>query len=132
MQKVILIGRVGKDATVNDVNGKSVINFSLCHSESWKNAQGEKQEKSTWFDCSYWKDNTSVAQYITKGSQVYVEGQVDIRTYQAADGGTKATLAVKVGMVQLLGGGNTQQPATDGKAHAATPIVDDLDSQLPF
>jgi single-strand DNA-binding protein len=104
MIKLQVIGHLGKDCQVNTVNGKSVINFSVAHSERFKDSQGVQQERTTWVECAYWTDRTAVAPYLTKGTQVYVEGQPDIRVYQRNDGSTGASITIRVREVQLLGG----------------------------
>jgi len=121
--KMQVIGNLGKDCVKNDVNGKTVLNFSVAHTEKFKNKSGEQQSKTVWIDCSWWSDKTTIAQYLTKGTQVYVEGTPEVRTYES-NGETKATLSMRVLSVQLLGGGE-KQPA------GAETIGEDNDS-LPF
>lgn len=113
MVKIQCIGHLGKDAVVNNVNGKSVINFSLAHTESFKNSQGEKQEKTTWVDCAYWTDKTAIAPYLKKGTQIYIEGQPEVRTYES-NGKTGATLSCRIASVQLLS--KVENTAQDTKA----------------
>ena len=104
MIKMQIIGRLGKDCIVNTVNGKSVINFSVAHSEKYKDSQGVLQEKTIWVDCAYWTDRTAVAQYLTKGTQVFTEGQPEARSFQRNDGTPGSSLSLRVREVQLLGG----------------------------
>jgi single-strand DNA-binding protein len=115
MIKLTAIGHLGKDATVNNVNGKNVINFSVAHTEKWKDANGQEQNKTTWVDCSYWTDRTAVAPYLKKGTQVYVEGVPDVRTWTGNDGKQGASLSVRIFSVQLLGSPKEQtaQPAVN-------------------
>ena len=80
MIKLQVIGNLGKDCVVNTVNGKNVINFTVAHTEKYKDSQGNQQEKTTWVDCAYWTDRTAIAQYLTKGKQVFVEGQPEARS----------------------------------------------------
>ena len=111
MIKLLAIGHLGKDAVVNNVNGKQVINFSVAHTEKYKDAQGNQQSKTTWVECAKWGEQTTIANYLKKGTQVYVEGQPEVKTYQKQDGTTAANITLRVGTVQLLGGGgNDQQP----------------------
>ena len=149
MIKLQVIGNLGKDAIVNNVNGKSVINFTVAHTEKFKDAQGNLKDKTTWVDCAYWTDRTAVAPYLKKGTQVYAEGQPDVRTYTTQDGRSGATLSLRVLSVQLLGakssdgggsssnaGGNNyqSQPAYSQPATAA-PSANDLTEpldDLPF
>lgn len=104
MIKMQVIGRLGKDCIVNTVNGKNVMNFTVAHSEKYKDNQGNLVEKTIWVDCAYWSDRTAVAQYLTKGTQVFAEGAPEVRTYQKNDGTQGAALTMRVREVQLLGG----------------------------
>jgi single-strand DNA-binding protein len=104
MIKLQAIGHLGKDCITNTVNGKNVINFSVAHTEKYKDAQGNLVEKTTWVDCAYWTDRTGISQYLTKGRQVFVEGAPEVRTYPKNDGTTGSSLTMKVFNIQLLGG----------------------------
>lgn len=104
MIKMQVIGNLGKDCVVNTVNGKNVINFTVAHTEKYRDSQGNNQEKTTWVDCAYWTDRTAIAQYLIKGKQVFVEGQPEARSFQRNDGTPGASLSLRVRDVQLLGG----------------------------
>jgi single-strand DNA-binding protein len=128
MIKMQVIGNLGKDCVVNTVNGKNVINFTVAHTEKYKDSQGNQQEKTTWVDCAYWTDRTAVAQYLTKGKQVYVEGQPEARSFQRNDGTPGSSLSLRVREVQLLGGrgdngGGAYQPGTSGAASASASSI---------
>ncbi|WP_298300654.1 single-stranded DNA-binding protein [Hydrotalea sp.] len=121
MIKLQVIGNLGKDAVVNNVNGRNVINFSVAHTERYKDAQGAQKERTTWVECAYWTDRTAIAPYLKKGTQVYVEGQPDVRTYSTQDGKQGASLSLRIANVQLLGsrqessmGSNTSSGTTSG------------------
>ena len=138
MIKLQVIGNLGKDAQVNNVNGKSVINFNVAHTERFKDAQGNQKDRTTWVDCSYWTDRTAVAPYLKKGTQVYVEGTPDVRTYTTADGRNGASLTLRILSVQLLGGRTSggDNSAPDHSAGAtytpnATAMDDTLADDLP-
>lgn len=158
MIKLQVIGNLGKDCLTNSVNGKSVINFNVAHTEKFKDSQGQVKEKTTWVECAYWTDRTAVAQYLRRGSQVFVEGTPEVRHYTKNDGTPGASLSLRVGMVQLLGqkadnpnggqqngtgysgtngnGGytNNQQPAQQNgysSSNVATEAVETVDD-LPF
>ncbi len=104
MIKMQVIGNLGKDCVVNTVNGKNVINFTVAHTEKYRDSQGNNQEKTTWVDCAYWTDRTAIAQYLTKGKQVSVEGQPEARSFQRNNGTPGSSLSLRVRDVQLLGG----------------------------
>jgi single-strand DNA-binding protein len=116
MIKLQIIGNLGKDCIVKEVNGKNVINFSVAHSEKFRDAQGTEKERTTWVECAYWIEKTNVAQYLTKGRTVYAEGYPQADAYANKDGQPAATLRMRVINIQLLssntGGGegvSTQQ-----------------------
>jgi single-strand DNA-binding protein len=103
MIKLQVIGNLGKDCITNTVNGKSVMNFSVAHTEKFKDNQGVQKDKTIWVECAYWSDRTAVAPYLKKGTQVYVEGTPEVRTYPKNDGTTGVSLSLRVQSVQLLG-----------------------------
>ncbi len=108
MIKLMVIGNLGKDCTVNNVNGKSVINFSVAHTEKYKDSGGNPKEKTTWVECAYWSDKTGISPYLKKGQQVYAEGTPEVRTYQSNDGKNGASLTMRVQNIQLLGSRNSE------------------------
>ncbi|WP_276481826.1 single-stranded DNA-binding protein [Paraflavitalea pollutisoli] len=103
MIKLQAIGNLGKDCVTNTVNGKNVINFNVAHTEKFRDAQGNQKDKTIWVECAYWTDRTGIAPYLKKGTQVYVEGTPDIRTYSKNDGTTGVSLTLRVQNIQLLG-----------------------------
>jgi single-strand DNA-binding protein len=141
MIKIQIIGNLGKDCIVNTVNGKTVINFTVAHTEKYKDSAGTQQEKTTWVDCAYWTDRTAIAPYLTKGTQVYTEGTPEVRSYQRNDGTPGASLSMRVRDVQLLG--RKGEGSSMGNANAdvqmpsrqespATTPADEASDDLPF
>lgn len=122
MIKTQVIGHLGKDAVVNDVNGKKVINFSIAHTEKYKDKNNEQHEKTTWVDCSNWTDKTAIATYLKKGTQVYVEGTPDTKAYLTKDNTAGSTLTVRVSNIQLLG--NPLGEKAESKKEFAVNISD--------
>lgn len=118
MIKLQAIGNLGKDCVTNTVNGKSVINFNVAHTEKFRDAQGNQKDKTVWVECAYWTDKTAIAPYLRKGTQVYVEGTPEVRTYQKNDGTTAASLTLRVLSVQLLGSRNENAGPTQGSYNA--------------
>jgi single-strand DNA-binding protein len=138
MIKMQVIGNLGKDCVVNTVNGKNVINFTVAHTEKYRDSQGNQQEKTTWVDCAYWTDRTAVSQYLVKGKQVYVEGQPEARSFQRNDGTPGSSLSLRVKDIQLLGGrgemaggGNFQAAAAAAASSGPSGGAEDSDD-LPF
>ena len=143
MIKLQIIGNLGKDCIVKEINGKHVINFSVAHTERFKDAQGNQKERTTWVECAYWTDRTAIAPYLVKGTSVYAEGSPEADPYTNKEGQAAATLRMRVQNIQLLGGsgetqgsnagnvsytGSAPAPArrTDAPATAAMPADDDL------
>lgn len=119
MIKTLIIGHLGKDALVKEVNGKTVINFSVAHTENFKNNEGVKIEKTVWVECAYWSDRTTIAQYLKKGTQVYIEGQPSVDTYTNNEGKSIPKLKLRVAQIQLLGSANKPQEQTTEQAALA-------------
>ena len=143
MIKMQVIGNLGKDCTVNTVNGKNVINFTVAHTEKYRDSSGNNQEKTTWVDCAYWTDRTAIAPYLQKGTQVFVEGTPEVRSFTRNDGTAGASLSLRVREVQLLGrkGDNNMggSPASENTSYntrqespAAASVNDDIADDLPF
>lgn len=122
MIKMQVIGRLGKDCVVNTVNGKNVINFTVAHSEKFKDSQGNQQEKTIWVDCAYWTDRTAVAPYLQKGTQVYVEGQPEARSFQRNDGTPGSSLSLRVREVQLLGSKGDSGGSGSNQSNASAAV----------
>ena len=150
MIKLQVIGNLGKDCVTNNVNGKTVMNFTVAHTERFRDAQGNQKDKTIWVDCAYWSDRTGIAPYLRKGTQVYVEGNPEIRTFTKKDGSFGASLTLRVQSVQLLGsrpegsgsgdysGGNNNfatASAPAPKSNASVPSGNDINEpvdDLPF
>lgn len=120
MIKLTMIGRLGGNAEVRDAAGRKVISFSVAHSESYTDRSGVRQEKTTWVKCSLWRDEgrTTIAEYLKKGTQVYVEGMPSVTSYQKQDGTTGVSLELNVISVELLGGKQDAAPAVQDPASA--------------
>lgn len=120
MLKIQVIGYCGKDAVVQQHGTESVINFSVCHTDKYKDASGQKYEKATWVNCSWWLENTNIAQYLKKGTLVWVEGIPEAKQWKNKQTGeTNPYLNMRVARVELLGGkrenqsGQQQQQQSD-------------------
>lgn len=127
MIKLQVIGNLGKDCIVKEVNGKTVINFSVAHSERYKDAQGNLKERTTWVECAYWSDRTAISPYLTKGTTVYAEGTPEADAYMNKDNQAAATLRMRVQNIQLLGSRNNSdsqnQPAGNSNYAAPRPAA---------
>src|SRR3974390_416586 len=105
MKKIQIIGNETKDAENRSFeDGRSVINFDVAVNERFKDRNGQKQERTSYIRCAMWRDNTSIAQYITKGTKLYVEGSPDADAYMNKEGKAVGNLKVNVREIEFLGG----------------------------
>ncbi len=153
VNKVILIGNVGKDPEIRSFNtGGKVANFSLATSESWKDkTTGEKKEKTDWHNIAVFNEGLVgiIERYVHKGSKIYIEGQLKTRKWQDRDGNDKYTTEVVLsgfnGSLTLLNskGDSNRPPAAESeheygresKAKSEDPDPAqkfDLDDEIPF
>ncbi|WP_394223404.1 single-stranded DNA-binding protein [Alteromonas gracilis] len=106
VNKVILVGNLGNDPEVRYMpNGNAVANLSLATSESWKDQQGQVQERTEWHRLTMYRRLAEIAgEYLKKGSQIYVEGKLQTRKWQDQQGQDKYTTEIIVDQMQMLGG----------------------------
>ena len=140
MNRLEVIGHLGNDAEVKDLGNNQVINFSVAVSESYLNkVTNEKVTNTMWFECAKWGNNTSIAQYLKKGTQVYVSGKPNNRGWLNEQGEIKTVNGINVFDIQLLG---SKQDNTQNQSNASTstetapiaPIInnDGVHDDLPF
>jgi single-strand DNA-binding protein len=146
LNKVLLIGRLGADPEIKQmVNGKSVARLSLATSQSWKDKNtGEKKEKTEWHRVVVFNEGlvNVVQQYLKKGAQIYVEGQLTTRKWKDEQSGqdkysTEIVIQGYNSSLTMLGGNNQANniPFQDnGKSVEDTSqdISKDLDDDIPF
>ncbi len=105
VNKVILVGRVGKDPESRYLpSGEAIANLSLATSEQWKDKSGEKQEKTEWHRISFFGRLAEVVgEYVRKGSLLYIEGSISTRKYTDKDGVEKYATEIKGREMTMLG-----------------------------
>ena len=106
VNKVILVGNLGKDAEVRVTpGGQSVASFSIATTENWTSKEGEKKEQTEWHRIVLWgKAADSLQPYLVKGKQIYLEGRLQTRQWEK-EGQKHYTTEVKADKIVLLGGG---------------------------
>ena len=121
VNKVILMGNLGADPEVRyAANGNAIANITIATSETWRDkASGDKREKTEWHRVALFGKTAEIAgEYLKKGSQVYIEGQLQTRKWQDQSGQDRYTTEVVVqwpqGSMQLLGGRSQGQPQQQG------------------
>ncbi|GAB4456903.1 MAG: hypothetical protein Fur0028_11530 [Bacteroidales bacterium] len=105
VNKVILIGNVGKDPIIRNVNDNTpVASFTLATNEIYKDSQGNMQKNTEWHNIVAWRNLAQLAEkYIHKGSQIYVEGRLKSRTYTDKDNQQRTIVEILADKIQLLG-----------------------------
>ena len=114
VNKVILVGRLGRDPEVRYTpSGAAVANFTVATSEEWKDKNtGDKQERTEWHRVVAWRRLGEICgEYLHKGSQVYVEGRLQTRSWDDRDGNKRYTTEIVAQVMQMLGA-----PAKGGAA----------------
>ena len=119
MLQLEAIGNLGADATIREFNGQKFIAFSVAHTESYNDQQGQRHERTTWVSCLKFGEST-VINYLKKGTRVFVRGELSTKIY-TANGTTQVGVNCKVRELQLLGGSNkadqqAEQPTVQGQA----------------
>lgn len=138
LNKVMLIGYLGQDPDTRYVeSGDAVTNISIATSEKWKDKNtGEQKERTEWHRIVMWRRLAEIAaEYLRKGSQVYVEGKLQTRRWEDKEGNTRYTTEVVAHQMVMLGGkgGNGERQAPkDPKPAKSTPATDDFDDDIPF
>ena len=144
LNKVLLIGRLGADPEIKQmVNGKSVARLSLATSQSWKDKNtGEKKEKTEWHRIVVFNEGlvNVVQQYLKKGSQVYIEGQITTRKWKDEQSGldkysTEIVIQGYNSSLTMLGAGNNSQGVSSQSnqiSDEGSQATNDLDDDIPF
>jgi single-strand DNA-binding protein len=119
INKVILIGRLGKDPELKYTpNGTPVAKFSLATDSNYKDASGEKQQRTEWHNIVAWNKLAEICgQYLTKGKQVYIEGRIQSRQWEDKQTGAKRTAYdIVASQMTMLGSRSETERAAAGAA----------------
>jgi single-strand DNA-binding protein len=129
VNKVILIGNLGQDPeTRTTPGGTTVTNIRIATSESWRDkASGEMKEQTEWHGIVLWNRLGEIAaEYLKKGSKVYIEGRLQTRKWQDKQGNDRYTTEIVASEMQMLdgrgGGGGAAQETRDSRTAAADPV----------
>lgn len=138
MRRITIIGNITADSETREFNGKKVIGFSVAVNDTYKDSQGNKVEKPYYYNCSLWRDNTSLGQYLKRGVKVFIEGSPEVDMYKDKNGEIKANIKITVLNIQLLSSvksDNTTQTQTQNTNNHSIPnSYSDFgtDDDLPF
>ncbi len=150
VNKVILVGNLGADPETRYMpSGAAVTNLRIATTDSWKDKQsGEQQERTEWHRVVLFGRLAEIAaEYLRKGSQVYLEGRIQTRKWQGQDGADRYTTEIVANDMQMLGragGGGAYQGGKDSHPESTTqpesavastssgPPPDEFDDDIPF
>ncbi len=131
LNKVMLIGNVGKDPEVRYLDGNNpnsgstkVATFTLATTERYRDRNGELRENTEWHNIVAWRNSADVAEkYIRKGTQLYIEGKLRTRSWTDQTGNKRYTTEVTVDNLQLLGRKSDNPGAQDGGQGYGQPVL---------
>ncbi|OFQ18016.1 single-stranded DNA-binding protein [Haemophilus sp. HMSC073C03] len=147
INKVIIVGNLGNDPEIRTMpNGEQVANITVATSESWTDKNtGERKEAVEWHRIVLYRRLAEIAaQYLHKGSQVYIEGRLKTRKWQDNNGQDRYTTEIQGDNLQMLGGRNQdaaqnqppkqqdKQQKAQSKSQQSEPPVDAFDDNIPF
>ena len=141
INKVILVGNLGQDPETRYMpSGSAVTNFTVATNESWKDKQtGEQKDRTEWHRVAMFNRLAEIAaEYLRKGSQVYIEGKLRTRKWQDRDGNDRWTTEIIADEMQMLGGrGGGSAPMNQDPGPGSEPAPsgsgsDDFDDDIPF
>lgn len=110
MNRVTLVGRLGKDAESRQAGDYTVLNFTLATSKRFKTKDGSTKDETQWHNLEYFRKDNSLAQYLTKGKMVAVSGEIRYEEYEK-DGQKKYITKIRVNELELLGGKDEKESA---------------------
>jgi len=147
VNKVILIGNLGKDPETRYMsNGEAVTNITLATTDTWKDKNGDKQEKTEWHRVTFYRKLAEIAgEYLKKGRSVYVEGRLETRKWTDKNGTDRYTTDIIATDMKMLGNRSgsgsfeapqheedtTPSPANSNPSRS-TGGFDDMDDDIPF
>ena len=143
VNKVILVGRLGKDPELRYTpSGAAVCTFSLATTETYKDRDGNRQEKTEWHNIVVWRQLAEVCgKFLHKGKQVYLEGKIQTRSYDDRDGNKRYVTEIVVDQMQMLGSRSDGQgqsssagypPEPQGGGGMSNEPVFNPDDEIPF
>lgn len=135
VNKAIIVGRIGSDVELKYLtSGDAVANLSVATSEVWKDKSGEKQERAEWHRVILFRKLAEIAaEYLVKGSLVYIEGKLQTREWEK-DGIKRYATEIIADRLQMLGskGGENKIHANQDKSSEPKSDFSDMDSDIPF
>lgn len=125
VNKVILVGNLGRDPEIRYTrDGTAVANLNLATTDTWNDANGQKQERTEWHRVVAWGKLAEIAkEYLGKGRQVYIEGRLQTRSWEDKDGNKRYTTEIRADQMLMLGGrgGDASSPSASASRDSGPP-----------
>lgn len=133
LNKVMIIGNLGKDPEVRTIpNGTKVVNFSMATTERFTDKSGQKVDKTEWHRIVMWRGLADIAEkYLRKGSNVYIEGKLETRSWDDKHGEKRYTTEIVATNMQMLGGKQESQSNSSGYNPSANPTYSSDNAGMP-
>lgn len=133
INKVILVGNLGKDPEVRYLDGGvAVANFPLATSETYKDKSGNRVDQTEWHNIVLWRGLAEISEkYLKKGSQVYIEGKIRTRSWDDKDGVKRYTTEIVADNMTMLGGRQNDSAPVSAPSQGASSAAQEEDD-LPF
>jgi single-strand DNA-binding protein len=126
MNRATIIGRIGKDAEVVNLDNGVLVKFSVATTEKWKDKQGQVKEQTEWHNVNYFPKSDKIAQYLLKGTLLMVEGRIQTKKYEE-----KYYTSIVCEKLELLSTKN--EPAKESAAsYRISDAIPEADNDLPF
>ncbi|UCE19129.1 MAG: single-stranded DNA-binding protein [Gemmatimonadota bacterium] len=136
VNKAILIGRLGADPEIRYTpSGRAVTNFRIATNEIWRDKEGQQQDRTEWHSIVLWDKLAEIsAEYLKKGSHVYVEGRLQTRTWEGQDGVQRRTTEIVALRMQMLDkkGAESEGPFAPGEPPVDEGPAASEEDDLPF
>ena len=134
VNKVTILGRVGKDPEVKEFNGNKVARFSVATSEKWKDKSGAWQEKTEWHNVSFWGKivDSYIQPYLKRGSQVFVEGKLQTRTWDDKDGNKRSAVEIQGLNIEIMNSRSTSSSTTSSSESDSGYDSNFSSDEIPF
>lgn len=148
VNKCIFIGNLTRDPEIRYMSsGEAVANFSIACNDSWKDKNGQKQERTEYVNVvAYRKLAEIIGEYLKKGRPIYIEGRMQSRKWQTKEGQDRYTTEIVCDQMQMLGGvsgdtgasnrggevGNQNTSQKNNSSDSQSSNFDDLEDDIPF
>ncbi len=136
VNKVILVGRLGKDPEVKFTQGGvAIARFSMATDETWKDQSGERQQRTEWHNIVAWRKLAEICgQYLNKGKLIYIEGRLQTRSWDDKEGNKRTTTEIQADTMVMLSGGKSEERREEATSapSGSTSESEITDDDVPF